>query len=326
VGRCQLFLVMVLSTAVSFGQAPDATSTSPLASAAPPSTSQSNSTYGIQVESDEVSVIFHATDKAGKPVHDLKPSDLDLFDNERGPGQIVRLQLLEGRPIRVGFLIDTSGSVSEGVRSSRATAVIAAQALMQGSRDRGLSIGFGRTQEIAQPWSADVNAVTAGIGRIGSKPEASLDGTSLFDTIWSTCSYQFRGQQNDTQNVILLFTDGLDVSSHGTLEQAAEACQRNHVTIFAFATPSSLSDLSTGQRSLRELTEMTGGGLLEHGGTDAEIRLGVEALAAEIRSEYLLSYRPANLKHDGKFHRITLVGPQKVANIVAQSGYYALAR
>src|ERR1700759_4129553 len=122
--RSLLLLVIVLSTAVAFGQVPATYATLPPAGVVTPSPLQSNSTYGIRVESDEVRVIFHATDKAGKPIHDLKPSDLDLFDNERCPGQIVGLPALEDRPIMVGFLIDTSGSVSESVRSTRATAMM----------------------------------------------------------------------------------------------------------------------------------------------------------------------------------------------------------
>jgi VWFA-related protein len=282
--------------------------------------------YKMQVSIDEVRLTFHAVDRSGRPVNDLKPSDLDLFDNESGPGTIVALQMLKERPLHIGFLVDTSGSVSGDISRSRAIAIAAAQTLMQKKGDDGLAIGFRRTREVVQPWSGDLNAVAAGIRRIGSTADVSLDGTSLFDSLFSTCFYDFRAQQEDAQNILLLFSDGIDTSSHATLEQAVGACQQAHTSIFTFTSTPALSDLSMGFRALRTLSEQTGGSIIQCDGADVEVRHTIDALAADIRSEYQLFYRPKNLKRDGSLHRIVLVGPPRVAAIVGQSGYYALAQ
>ncbi len=282
--------------------------------------------YKMRVSIDEVRLTFYAVDRSGRPVDDLKAADLDLFDNEAGPGTIVALQMLKGRPLHVGFLVDASGSVSSEIRRSRATAVAAAQALMQNKDDEGLVIGFRRVREIYQVWSHDSNAVADGIRRIGSKSEATVDGTSLFDSLWSTCFYEFRRQEEDAQNLILLFSDGVDTSSHATLEQAIGACQQSHTIVFVLGYTPDLSDLSMGRDALGKLTEQTGGSVILSTGSDADMRHALDSLAAEIRSEYQLFYRPKNLKRDGSFHRIVLAGPPRVAAIVGQSGYYALPK
>jgi len=331
--------VVLLLIAVSFGQtstgqfAPpkDTTQRTPLPSASSAVgrdtlTPEVDARYSMGVSVDEVRLTFHAIDQSGRPVEDLKLSDLDLFDNQAGPGTIVALRKMKGLSLRVGFLVDVSGSVSDDVGRSRMIAIAAAQALMQNEIDQGLVIEFRRARNIRRPWSRDLNAVTDGLRTIGLRPDGSLDGTSLFDSLWSTCYYDFRGEQERAENILLLLSDGVDTSSHGTLEQAVGACQQAHTSIFVLTSTSDLSDLSMGHRTLRKLTEQTGGSIIVCGGSEAEVRQAMNSLAADVRSEYLLFYRPKNLKRDGSFHRIVLVGPPRVADIVGQSGYYALPR
>jgi Ca-activated chloride channel homolog len=249
-----------------------------------------------------------------------------VLHNGSGPGAIVALQMLKERPRHVGFLVDVSGSVSGDIGRSRTIAIAAAKALMQNKDDQGLAIGFRRARDISQPWSRDLKAVADGIRRIGSRPDASLDGTSLFDSLWSTCYYEFRGQQEDVQKILLLLSDGVDTSSHATLEQAVGACQQTHTSVFVLTSTPDLSELSTGHRTLRRITEQTGGSVIVCGASEVEVSHAIDALATDIRSEYQLFYRPQNLKRDGSFHRIVLVGPPRVAAIVGQSGYYALPK
>jgi Ca-activated chloride channel homolog len=327
--RSQPFMVALLLIAGSFGQASRGQVETPF----PPNAvgqgrviPEADARYNVRVSVDEVRLTFHAVDKSGQPVDDLKPSDLDLFDNQTGPGAIVDLQLLKGRPLRVGILIDRSGSVSNNIARSRAIAIVTAQALLRNESDQGLVVSFRRARNIHQPWSRDLNAVTAGLRQIGSRDDASLDGTSLFDGLWSTCFYEFREQGEDAQNVLLLLTDGVDTSSHATLEQAIGACQQAHTSIFVLTSTPEPSALTVGSRALRTMAEQTGGSIIPCGGSELEVRQAIDSLATHIRNEYQLFYRPRDLKRDGSFHRIVLVGPPRVADIVGQSGYYALPK
>jgi Ca-activated chloride channel family protein len=46
-------------------------------------------------------------------------------------------------------------------------------------------------------------------------------------------------------------------------------------------------------------------------------------IEANLRNQYLLVYRPAEMTHNGAFHRIELLGPDRVADIHVRTGYYA---
>jgi Ca-activated chloride channel homolog len=49
----------------------------------------------------------------------------------------------------------------------------------------------------------------------------------------------------------------------------------------------------------------------------------LDTVELDLRNQYLLLYRPKTLIHNGAFHKIVLVGPERVANIVGTSGFYA---
>ena len=53
-------------------------------------------------------------------------------------------------------------------------------------------------------------------------------------------------------------------------------------------------------------------------------KLGLR-VEADLRNQYRLVYRPADLKHDGSFHRIALIPPPRVDHLTIRSGYYAPA-
>jgi hypothetical protein len=59
---------------------------------------------------------------------------------------------------------------------------------------------------------------------------------------------------------------------------------------------------------------------------DGDIHADIDTVASDLRNEYFLLYRPKTLNHDGAFHRIILIGPERVAKIVGTSGFYAPAR
>ena len=87
-----------------------------------PSGSNQGSSHHIQLTVNEVSILFRATDAKGQAVSDLKPQELDLFDNEKGPGDIVALRPMTDSPLSVGFLFDVSGSMANDIAQSRALA------------------------------------------------------------------------------------------------------------------------------------------------------------------------------------------------------------
>ncbi len=286
--------------------------------------SNGGSSYQIQLTVNEVSILFRAADAHGQTVSDLRPEDLDLFDDEKGPGDIVALQPLTDRPLSVGFLFDVSGSMSDSIGQSRALAAQAIPGLMARSGDSGLVISFGRSRHMILPWDGQQRSMLLAIDQIGPDRDIAREGTGVFDALFNTCHYEFgEHKASSGQHVILLFSDGVDTASYMSLRDAVDACQHAHTVIYAFAPEPAPGTESTGLVTLQQLTERTGGRVIRTFSSEAERKAEIAQLVNDLREEYVLFYRPTVLKRDGAFHRIVLVGPKRVASIDAQSGYYA---
>src|SRR6266496_6811187 len=104
-----------VAMAVQWANAPAAAQNAYVASSAPAITSavDTNSVITIRKRVNEVNVLFIAMDKHGKFVRDLSQNDFSFLDDHRPPQQIVNFSQQTDLPLRMGLLIDTSGSVRE---------------------------------------------------------------------------------------------------------------------------------------------------------------------------------------------------------------------
>jgi hypothetical protein len=76
---------------------------------------------------------------------------------------------------------------------------------------------------------------------------------------------------------------------------------------------------------LLELASEAGGRVFNDNASEAEICEGLRTIGGNLRNQYQLVYRSEELKHNGSFHGITLIGPVRVHSITVRSGYYAPA-
>ena len=76
-----------------------------------------------------------------------------------------------------------------------------------------------------------------------------------------------------------------------------------------------------------DLATESGGRVFLADDTDEGVDGDLRAVEEDMRNQYRLVYRPAELKRDGAFHRIELRVPERVNSVVGvRSGYYAPGR
>jgi VWFA-related protein len=284
---------------------------------------QSAQSYGLRVSVDEVVLTFHAADAHGLPINDLKLDELSLSDNGGPPHKILAFQSLQDLPLRAGILIDTSDSMTQDLASNEAIATKYTQHLLRRATDQAFIIKFSALSEITQPWTSDTNALTAGIRRFAATRTSHIRGTALFNAIYQACLNQL-GHTNHTGtgNLILLFSDGEDNASNASLKNVVDACQHANAAIYAFRAGTT-SAFSTGPKTLADLASETGGRLFNIQNSDAEMDADLLTIEADLRNQYRLVYKPAELTPNGSFHRIALKAPERVYSLTIRSGYYA---
>jgi Ca-activated chloride channel homolog len=284
------------------------------------STNSSGPLFTVKV--DEVSLTFHAYDDTGQSVDSLTPGDLTIYDNYKPPGKILLFKLLRDQPVRSGILLDTSESMQDFISRSRAVATEYIRQHLRQQFDHAFIEDFGYVSRILQPWTGDSSSLSAGIAEAVPGPANPRGGTAIFETLYSTCLYQFgRSDPPSSGNVILLFTDGVDISSHVDLKSAIDLCQRANVAVYIFAPEQRGS--STGPANVSRLTSETGGRMFHLEEGDAEIRRDLNRIDADARNEYWLVYRPADLRRDGSFHSIYVGTSRPDTSIDVRAGYYA---
>jgi Ca-activated chloride channel family protein len=283
-----------------------------------------DNTYRLTLPVDEVSLTFHAADADGLPVNDLKAGEITLLDNGRAPRRIVAFQRMQAFPIHAGILIDTSESMTPHQPHARAIAMKYADHLLRAQTDQAFVMDFGLISAIRQPWTGIPATLSAAIRRIEPGKQNPLGGTRLFDTIFRACFNLFGKTDNAASgNFVLLFTDGQDNASYVSLAEAVDQCQHSNTAIYAFRAETDRGAPSTGPKKLAELATQTGGRVFSDEDSDAAIDEDLRTIEADLRNQYRLIYNPAQLRHDGAFHRVVLLGPDRVATINVRSGYYA---
>lgn len=280
----------------------------------------------LTVSADEVSLTFHANDAHGLPVNDLKPDEITIRDSGKPPARVLAFYPMTDEPIRGALLLDTSESMFRDLPASRAIALQAVHRILRGPGDRATVIEFGYVSNLRQDWTGDEQVLKNSIASISTGKANPLPGTALFDAVFRACFYG-TGKIDHAAggNFILLFSDGGDNAGQTTLAEAVDACQRTNTAIYAFSPGPAPGVTSTGPRTLVMLAQQTGGRVFPLDDSAEGIANNLGAIEANLRNQYRIVYKPAEIKHDGSFHAIELLGPDRVARIQVRSGYYAPA-
>jgi tight adherence protein B len=190
-----------------------------------------------------------------------------------------------GRAKSVVLAVDRSQSMrGESLRNATAAARTFVQAKRPG--DRIEIIGFGRYALGLTKFSS--SGVDADAALAGLEPDTS-SGTALWDAIVRAAGAL--AHEDQPGHVIIVVTDGSDVSSRATLDAAVAAAQRARAAVYAIG----IAGPDFTPAPLRELASRTGGTYLE-ASSSAELgalyrRIG-RALAQTWQVRYVTAARP----------------------------------
>ncbi len=276
----------------------------------------------IRVGINEVSVVFTVTDKHGKRITDLKQNDFHFVDDNKPAVEIRSFSAETNLPLQVGLLIDASNSVRDRFKFEQESAIEFLNQTIRRHYDEAMVIGFDVTPEVAQDFTDDTEKLDHGVRQL--RPGG---GTALFDALFYACRDKLMKQPKagPTRRAIILLSDGDDIVSHVTREEAIEMAQRAEAIVYTISTNVS-GTKGAGDKILERIADATGGRaffpfqLRDVSNAFAEIQ-------DELRSQYAVSYKPADFKADGHFRTIEIVASdRKNFRVRARRGYYAPAQ
>jgi Ca-activated chloride channel family protein len=317
---CLLALVAVLTLVPAGAQSQFVSSSAPVDTgvSSTPAADDQDSILTIKKRVDEVNVLFIATDKHGKFVRNLNERDFSILDDHKPPQSIISFQGQTDLPLELGLLVDTSGSVHSRFSFEQDAATGFLQHVLRPNFDKAFVVGFNAHRNLVQDYTDNISLLSAGVQRLRSG-----GGTALYDAIYRACRDKMMKDKSDRpiRRALIVLSDGEDNQSEVSAGQAIEMAQRAEVLIYAISTDDS-GLILRGDRILQQLADATGGrAFFPYKMKD--ITRSFSSIEDELRSQYIVSYKPSDFDADGRYRTIEITALKKDLQVRARHGYYA---
>lgn len=268
----------------------------------------------IRVEVEAVNLLVSVIDrKSGRFVKDLTADDFLIYED----GVLQRITNFSREtdlPLTIALCIDTSSSVRLKLEFEKQAAMDFIYTVMR-PRDRTLLAEFDTGVTLLHDFTSNPNDLAEEIKRLRAG-----GGTSLYDAIYLISEQKLLYETGRRTMVIL--SDGGDLTSTHTLEEALRMAHMADVAIYAISTTRFGASIDySGENALRQITESTGGRVFfPH--SIAQLDTAFREVDEELRSQYNLTYVPTNREHDGSFRNIEVRVTRRDTDIRHRKGYY----
>lgn len=271
----------------------------------------------FRAEVEVVPLYVSVVDDDGDYVPGLSRQDFEVY--EQGRRQEIDYFASEPRPMVVGLLIDTSGSM-EGVKMERAKQGAMAFLEQIGDEDEAFVMGFDAFPRVAQDLTPNHRLLREAILEMQPRGATSLnlaivEGADIL-------------VDRPERRALVVLSDGFDTVQSVTEAQAVDYSRRQDVRLYTIGIFDSMSagpfrrgfdNMNRGEVTLRAYADGTGGDaiILDSLGelVDAYARI-----AAELRSQYAMAYRPDNPPKAGEWREIEVRSSEGEAR--TKPGYY----
>lgn len=262
---------------------------------------------GLQIEEVNRVLLWATAETKGKqPVAGLKQEQFRVLED--GVPQTILDFYPEERPITLALLLDSSGSIKDALADIHEGAIGFIDQLKD--QDRALVIDFDDKVYLIQDLTAD----KAALKESASSTEA-IGGTAIYDALHAAFR-KLRGI--DGRKAIVLLTDGDDTNSQFPFDRVLEEAKTQDVLIYAIGLGPTVR-----KGALKEFCDATGGRAY-FVDKAKELVAAYQAIAAELRAQYYLSYQSSLKEYDGRWVKIDVESTVPDVEVRAKRGYFAV--
>ncbi|MFZ3341119.1 MAG: VWA domain-containing protein [Terriglobales bacterium] len=266
---------------------------------------------------NEVRVVFTVTDKHGHYIKDLKKEDFKITDDKQ-PTEVRSFRSETDLPLEVGLLIDASNSVRDRFKFEQEAAIEFLNATIRPHYDEAFVVGFDVTPEVVQDFTDNSESLSIGVRSLRAG-----GGTAMYDALYFACRDKLLKHEETRQvrRAIILLSDGEDNQSHVTREEAIEMAERADAIVYTIST--NISGMKgAGDKTLERIADATGGRAF-FPFQMREVSDAFSSIQEELRSQYLVAYKPEAFVADGRYRTIDIQAPGKGFKVRTRKGYYA---
>ena len=269
----------------------------------------------IKVTTESVPVYVTVTDAEKRLVPDLVIDDFEVLDN----GKPQTINVFENKPVPITtvVMIDTSGSITASLQFVKEGAE---QFLLRLLPDDRAQVG-----EFSDKIKFHPGSFIDDRDRLIYLLKNELDfgyPTRLWDAVDQSIDQL---QAADGRKVVVVFTDGDDTASKLGVGKVMDHAREKDVMVYGVGLQTEYFNgqtrvRSSPDRSLKKLTEDTGGGYFELKKT-ADLGETFTRVAQELHSQYVIGFSPETM--DGKVHKLDVRVKKAGMSARARKSYVA---
>ena len=266
--------------------------------------------FGTIVDVTAVELPIMVLDRDGRAVENLLMEDFTVFEDDVRQ-QISHFSLHQDLPVRLGIVVDTSGSMAQTLPTVQRVVMGFLRDLLR-PQDRAFIETFSDQPELLAAFTADFKTLENALLALFADR-----ATSLYDSVIMGL-FQFSGVRGRKAMVVL--TDGEDTASKHDFEDVVGYAQRAGVTIYTIGIDLPVTKVSS-RWQLNRLAEITGGRAF-FVSSDTELERIYSEIDRELRTQYLVAYTSSSEKPADELRKIKVEVDRKKVRVRTISGYY----
>jgi VWFA-related protein len=271
-----------------------------------------------------VNVLANVTDKHGAIVNNLTKDDFVLLENGR-PQTIQYFSRETDLPLTLGLLVDTSGSQERVLTAERVASFRFLDNVLREGTDQVFLMQFDIGVYLRQKLTSRRKDLEDTLSQVDTQTRQELSqyggGTRLYDAVVKASLDIMRGQSH--RKALILLTDGEDVGSDGTLQNAIEAAQRAETMVYSILFSDHGGFGGEGGRGVLErLSRETGGGFFEVT-KKQDIQQIYRLIQEQLRTQYNLGFVSDQPAKYSEFRKLQLTAKEKGLLVQVRNRYWA---
>jgi len=278
----------------------------------------------IPARADRVLLAATAVDGKGRPVRDLKATEVRIF--EEGKLQILaHFTTARDLRARVLLLVDASGSMNQELKTTSTRMAVRQILAALGPEDETALAGFDSEYWGIVQFTNDRLRIEKGLADV-----TPFGSTALHDALDKAA--RDIAAHGEGRRAVVVITDGIDTSSQRKAEDVIARSRALDVPIYAVSVISPLDDPASGQfvgqksagaaalgaAILSRYASLSGGAAFAVSDF-AGLKRAAEQIANELKTQYRLGYDPP--VGPSRFRRVQVKTTRKGVVVRTRSGY-----
>jgi VWFA-related protein len=251
------------------------------------------------------------TDRIGNYVKDLKKEDF-LLEVDNRPQPVTYFSMSGKTQFHLILLIDVSSSMKDKIGAVKQAAKKFLYNLM-GKGDKAMVVFFNHDVFEDTEFTSDINSLMNSIAMA-----YPFGATALYDAV-AYCYRIFKSVPG--HNIIILFSDGEDNSSHIDPYTLIKKVEKSKTTVYSIGNEMATSDHE--YEALLAKIATTSGGLTFLLNDIWQIRKVYSKIRNDIKSQYMVYFSLKNIRKLGRFHTLKVrIKKHKGYSIRTLKGFY----